>query len=47
MKPNHERAEQLLRKNRRALRFSYAPTSILKARPFDAVAYAAALEVLG
>jgi hypothetical protein len=47
MKSNHERAERMLRKTRRAQRFSYPPTPILKARPFDAIAYAAALEVLG
>jgi hypothetical protein len=45
MKPNHQSADQLLRKALHSQGFNSSP--IVKARPFDPVAYAAALEILG
>jgi hypothetical protein len=45
MKTNHELADRPVRKTGRAQRFK--PLPIINGRQFDAVAYAAALEVLG
>jgi hypothetical protein len=47
MKTNHECADRLIRKTSRARRLSYKPSRTIQAQKFDAVAYAAALEVLG